>query len=119
MSIKNKITAPELIKERDNCNFDKDEFFTVGNANPETVKLMKWYKEDRDSDPKLRLSHNSYEETTKESQFKAMQILNHLYFRSPESREKYFYNMNNPEYQWEFMLFHQLMPVAVHKSMFL
>ena len=89
-SISKKIVATELQEERDNCNFDQKELFDIWMPNKKLVERVNYYENDRDTDPKLNLHHNYYQMTVEEKQMEWYKKLNHLYFRSPESKQKYF-----------------------------
>ena len=45
-SIKNKITATELVNERANCDFDQEELARTFWGGEDTLKLMRKYEKD-------------------------------------------------------------------------
>ena len=112
-----KIVATELVEERANCNFDKAELHALLNPDEEENKMIEWYENDRDSDPVLKPTHKFYEQTREEIQLGMMKKLNHNYFKSEESRQKYFHARPTSSYIWSYA--HQGQPmINLHQTMF-
>jgi hypothetical protein len=61
--VKNKVTATELVVERQNCNFDQGEMKALLYADEEAQKICDKARRDIENDPKLMLSHKYYEWT--------------------------------------------------------
>ena len=116
-SVKNKIVAPELLKERQNCNFDRNELKNMFWVDEESKSVYDKCQHDVENDPNLHLTHKFYEWTPEEKQEMWMKKLKYLWFKSPESRRLYFQNGNHPQYGWTFAHHGQPM-ITLHLSMF-
>jgi len=116
-SVSKKLVATELQQERDNLNFDRNELILLYNPDKEDRALRQWFYDDVASDPKLQMSHKYYEMEPKQKQLEWYKILNYLYFRSEESRQKYFYTRPTASFIWPFAFFGQP-PVAASQTMF-
>ena len=102
-SVKNKIVAPELIKERQNhCNFDRTELKNMFWVDEDSKRVHDKCHYDIENDSNLNLTHKFYEMTNEEKQQMWMKKLKYLWFKSPESRKLYFQNGNYPQYGWAF-----------------
>lgn len=65
--------------------------------------MIEWYENDRDTDPKLQTTHKTFEMTPQEKQEAWFKKLNYLYFRSAESRQKYFFERPAGTFHWSFL----------------
>lgn len=65
-SIKNKIVSPDLIEERQKCNFNSQELTEFLYNGKENVNKIQDYIETIDKDPILRNSHKFYDMTREE-----------------------------------------------------
>ena len=95
-----KIVATDLQEERDKCNFNQSELFSIFMPDKEINEEMKYFEDDRDSDPKLRLHHRYYEMTVEEKQMAWFKKMNHLYFKSPKNKQMYFTNNTRANFFW-------------------
>ncbi len=67
-SIERKITATDLLKERENCNFDQDELYNLFYSDPEVRRMKAKVEKDIETVPGLQLNHHYYEYTPQEQQ---------------------------------------------------
>jgi len=67
-SMKNKIVATELVEERNNCNFDQDELWSLYFKDPEANRIKAKAEHDVENDPIMRNTHKYYEWTLEEVQ---------------------------------------------------
>jgi hypothetical protein len=65
-SVKNKIVATDLLKERSNCNFNSKELTEIIFENKEEYKLYKEWCRMIDEDPVLRNREEFYDMTREE-----------------------------------------------------
>ena len=114
-SIKNKVTATELVEERARCNFDKEELKAMFMTDPEGKHIMEKALKDQMEDPNLALTHKFYEMEPAERQLMWMKKLNYLWFN--KDRKFYFTDGNSPEYNWIWQ-YHGQPPIGLHMTMF-
>ena len=100
-SWKNKIVAPELLKERSNINFDTAEMNRLFRSEDQITKLSEKVIEDIETDPKLALTHKYYEMTREEIQLMWMKKINHLWFN--KDREFYFHKGKHNNFHWFYL----------------
>ena len=112
-----KTTATELIEERANCNFDKQELHNLFHSNPENRRRNALINAEIETDPNLQLTHKYYEMSVQEKQEVWMKRLKYLYFKSPEHRQMYFMQMPEPDFFWLFN-FHGQSMIGLHQTMF-
>ena len=86
-SVKNKIVAPELLKERANCDFDQQEIKSLL-MRPEARQIFDKTLNDMTDDPKLMPTHKYLEWSPKEIQENWMRKLHYLWFK--KDRKFYF-----------------------------
>jgi hypothetical protein len=86
-SIKNKIVAEDLLAERKNCNFDKNELSTVIWGGKDGFDRTKSIWADMESDPALMPTEKWYDMSREEQQETSLRKLR-LYF--DKFRDKYF-----------------------------
>ena len=97
-SIKDKRVAPDLVKERNQCNFDQDEMKTIFFHG-----LYPKFKEDMDAMvkyPELANSHEFYEMTPGEKIYHKFKQCKKMYEIDPQ---KYFVEQARPDYNWFYM----------------
>ena len=116
-SVKNKITAPELLKERQNIDFDRAEIKNIFWKDEKSKMIHDKATADVLNDPELALTHKFYEMTRQEKQTWLMKRANHLYFKSAEDRKVYFTDGNHPQFNWTWAHIGQS-PIGLHGTMF-
>lgn len=113
-SIKNKVTATELLEERAKLNFDQDELYKLIFNDEASRAVMEKSMEDLNDDV-LKSTHKYYEWTPAQIHLNWYKKLNHLYFN--KDRKFYFATAPLPEYQWNWS--HQgQTSIGLHTSMF-
>ena len=113
-SIKRNIVAPELIKERQNLDFDREEIKALL-MRPAARQIFDKAVHDITYDPKLRQVHKYVEWTPKEIQENWMRKLNYLWF----NKDKKFYFQNGAGLEMSWFWLHQGQPPGgYHWNMF-
>ena len=115
-SVKNKIVAPELIKERSNINFDQSEMKGIFRPDSGIGFIQEKVQGDMLEDPIIASNHNFYEQTREEMQLNWMKRLNHIWFN--KDRKFYFQNGKAGTFHWFYMTQGQP-PIGMHATMFL
>lgn len=92
-SWKNKVTATELVEERANCDFDRDDL-AQGLLGDELLTLVYDTQNDMKEYPAIAIDQTYYEMTPTEKQIMWFKKLNYIWFNMPEKRKKYF--ITNP-----------------------
>ena len=100
-SWKNKIVAPELLKERANINFDTAEMKRLFRSEEEITKLSEKVMEDIENDDQMALTHKYYEMTREEIQLMWMKKINHIWFN--KDREFYFQKGSTNNFHWFYL----------------
>ena len=89
-SIKNKITATELVEERAKKNFDQVQVQNFLWGSKSDYNSMQARLEEMKNDPMLANTHKYYEMTTKEKKLHQYKKMNHIWRTYPEKRKEYF-----------------------------
>ena len=103
-SMKNKVTATELVLEREKCEINKDQVcnFLFGDKEflADTKKVIKEMKDD----PMLANNHHFYEMTVKEKRIHQYKKLNHIWNTYPDRRKEFFGGYEKPnKCNWYYM----------------
>lgn len=98
-SIEKGIVSPDLLEERQKCNFDTEELAVILNYGKDKLDQLRAWKKVADADPILRNTHKYYDMTREEQMVNGFQKVKRAY---ELDKKQYFHDIKPTDYNYFF-----------------